>query len=425
VHVPVVIVGAGPGGLAMSNLLAGAGIDHVVLERGDVGNSWRHERWDSLRLLTPNWMTALPGYAYEGDDPDGFMSAADTVAFLEGYRKHFDPPVRTGVTVTAVRPTAQGLEVQTDDGRWASDVVVAATGASSEPRIPALASDLPLHLQQLTALEYRHPDQVASSGRVLVVGASSSGVQIADEVARDGRDVALAVGEHVRVPRSYRGRDIYFWLDRIGQLDERYDEVADITRARRHASIQVVGSDDRHDVDLNALRDSGVQIVGRLMAVRGSTAQCSGALANLVKNADLKQTRLLRRVDEFVAERDLGGEVDPPDDPAPTDAGDPPTEFDLAPFSTVIWATGYRPRYPWLPPEAFDPRGRIAHDGGIGQLPGCYFLGLPFLRRRRSNLISGFGADAADVFGHARAHLDRRARDRRASRASVPGVTPR
>jgi putative flavoprotein involved in K+ transport len=411
-HVPVVIVGAGPGGLAMSHYLTGAGVEHVVLERGEVGNSWRHERWDSLRLLTPNWMTALPGYRYQGDDPNGFMTATAVSEFVDAYRRSFVPPVRTGITVESVGRTPEGFDVRTDQGHWRCDAVVAATGASSDPNIPVLAVDMPRRIDQLTALEYRHPGQLAGGGRVLVVGASASGMQIADELRAAGRDVTVAVGEHVRLPRSYRGRDIYWWLDRIGQLDERYDEVDDVERARRHASVQLVGSDDRRDIDLNVLRTGGVQIVGRLMAISGTRGQCSGALANLAKNADLKQERLLRRIDEFVHELGLVDEVGPETETLPTLPGNPPTDLELTAFSTVIWATGYRPRYSWLSAEAFNRRGRLVHDGGVAALPGLYLLGLPFLRRRRSNLLAGLGADAADLFEHLRVYLDQQVRNR-------------
>ena len=411
-HVPVVIVGAGPAGLAMSHHLAGAGVDHVVLERGQVANSWRKERWDSLRLLTPNWMTALPGHCYGGEAPDGFMTAPETVAFLDDYRQSFQPPVLEDVTVESVRPRGAGFEVRAPGARWSCDAVVAATGGSSESRVPPFAGDLPHRLDQLTALDYRRPGQLASDGAVLVVGASASGMQIADELCAAGRDVTIAVGEHIRLPRSYRGRDIYEWLDRIGQLDERWDEVDDIERARRHASVQVVGNDERRDLDLNALRDRGARLVGRLMAIDGTRGLCSGALTNLAKNADLKQVRLLRRIDEFVDEHGLGAAVGPPIEPSPTIVGDPATELDLAAFTTVIWATGYRPRYAWLPAEAFDRRGRVAHDGGVAARPGLYLLGLPFLRRRRSNLISGLGVDAGELGVHLRSHLDDVARRR-------------
>ncbi len=207
--------------------------------------------------------------------------------------------------------TSDGFEVRTTGGTWRCDAIVAATGGSSEPRVPALASDLPQEVQQLTSLSYRRPAQIDDRGRVLVVGASASGVQIADELQRAGRDVTIAVGEHIRLPRSYRGCDIYRWLDRIGQLDERWDEVEDLQRARRHASVQVVGSDDSREVDLPSLQALGVQLVGRLMAIRGTTALCSGGLGSLVANADLKEARLLRRIDEWVDEHDMADLVGP------------------------------------------------------------------------------------------------------------------
>jgi len=415
-RVSVVVVGGGPAGLAVSHHLTAAAVDHVVFERGEVVNSWRHERWDSLRLLTPNWMAGLPGHPYEGDDPDGYMTAAEVVAGFDRYERRVAPPVLTGVTVRRVRRGPAGFDVVTDHGHWSCDAVVAATGASSQPRVPALAANLPDTIEQITALEYRRPSQLqGAGGGVLVVGASASGVQIADELRRAGREVTIAVGEHVRLPRTYRGRDIYWWMDAIGQLDERYDEVDDLDRARRHASIQVVGNDDRRDLDLNALQRGGVRVVGRFMAVEGRVAQCSGSLENLVANADLKQARLLRRVDEFVEAQGLEGEVGRATDPEPTCLGAWPTELELAEFSSVVWATGYRPTFPWLDPAAFDRRHRIAHVGGVAHMPGLYVMGQPFLRRRRSNLISGMGPDAAELVAHLRGHLGQRARSGRSA----------
>jgi putative flavoprotein involved in K+ transport len=416
-HAPVVIAGAGPAGLAMSYQLSVAGVDHVMFERGDVANSWRTERWDSLRLLTPNWMTALPGHHYLGSDPGGFMTRTEMIAFLDAYRRHFDPPVRTNVGVRHVRRNADGYEVATDAGTWMCDAVVAATGASSEPRVPALAGEMPAQIEQLTALGYRRPSQLQGDGEVLVVGASASGVQIADELRRSGRAVTLAVGEHVRLPRTYRGRDIYWWMDAIGQLDQRYDEVDDVERARRHASVQLIGSETHRDLDCNALHRDGVRLVGRLAAISGTTALCSGGLANLVANADLKQTRMLQRIDEFIAHNDLEGEVEPPSWPLRTHIPAGETQLDLTRFSTVIWATGYRPQYPWLDAAAFDHRHRVVHNGGVAKLPGLYLLGLPFMRHRRSNLISGIRRDTTELFGHLRGYLDVAARERRGSRA--------
>jgi putative flavoprotein involved in K+ transport len=405
-RVTVVVVGAGQAGLAMSRHLALAGLDHVVLERGEVASSWRTERWDSLRLLTPNWMCRLPGYQYEGPNRHGYQTAAETAGWLEAYACRTRTPVRTRVTVLQVRRTAAGgFEVVTDDGCYRAAAVVVAAGASSDARVPAVAAELPRRINQVTALRYRSPAQLDVLGDVLVVGASASGVQIADELRRSGRCVTLAVGEHIRLPRTYRGRDIYCWLAAVGQLDERYDEVEDIERARRHASVQLVGDPTRMPLDLNALSDAGVDLVGRFMRVSGGVAQFSGALASLTANADLKQARLLQRIDDFVTDHGLSGDVPGPDRPAPTRLGAVPTEVDLARFTTVIWATGYRPSYPWLELAAFDRRGRIAHDGGVSPIPGLYVLGLPFLRRRRSNLIAGVGDDAVELLPQLRAYL--------------------
>jgi putative flavoprotein involved in K+ transport len=398
-HVPVVIVGAGQAGLAMSRHLTDRCIEHVLLERGEVASSWRSERWDSLRLLTPNWMTRLPGQSYIGPDPDGFMAAGEVVEFLDRYRRAIEAPVQTGVDVERITPSASGFAVQAVDAEWTASTVVVASGASSEPRVPAISVDLPSHLEQLTAKEYRNPAQLEATGRVLVVGASASGVQIADELRRAGREVTIAVGEHIRVPRRYRGIDIYRWLELIGQLGERYDEVDDLERARRHASLQLVGDGAARRLDLDTLRRAGVEIVGKLMACSGTTALCSGGLPSLVANADLKCERLLARIDEHIEQHDLTSVVGPTDAPPRTSIGDPPTELDLRSFGVVVWATGYRPTFPFLPDEAFDARRRPAHDGGVGRLPGLYFLGLTFMRRRSSNLIAGVGEDAGELAG--------------------------
>ena len=365
-HTSVVVVGAGPGGLAMSHHLTGAGVDHVLLERGEVAHSWRTERWDSLRLLTPNWMTALPGAPYEGDDPDGYMTAARDRGGVGGIPPLLRPAAahrNRGGGGVSHRRRFRGSHDRAGPGAATRSSLP--PGGSSEPRVPAFASDLPQAVQQLTSLSYRRPAQIDDRGRVLVVGASASGVQIADELQRAGRDVTIAVGEHIRLPRSYRGCDIYRWLDRIGQLDERWDEVEDLQRARRHASVQVVGSDDGREVDLPSLQALGVQLVGRLMAIRGTTALCSGGLGSLVANADLKEARLLRRIDEWVDEHDMADLVGPAVKPGPTVLTQVPTELDLARFGTVIWATGFRPTYDWLDPRALDRRGRVDHDGGV------------------------------------------------------------
>jgi putative flavoprotein involved in K+ transport len=399
----VVVIGAGPAGLAMSRCLRDESIDHVLLERAEVAHSWRHERWDSLRTLTPNWMNRLPGLPYTGDDPDGYMSATEIADSLVRYGQVIDAPVHTGTTVVRVGPAGQGWYVETDQGPWRSQAVVIATGATSQPRIPAVAAQLPAAIQKLSPTHYRNPEHLGP-GRVLVVGASASGIQIADELNRSGRDVTLAVGEHVRLPRTYRGRDIHWWMSAIGLADERWNEVDDLARARRVPSPQLAGTPDRRSCDLNTLHAAGVAVVGRVVGVSGGRLQCSGSLANLATNADLKQNRLLDRIDAYAAEAGLDDIA--PDRPAPTTIGTPATVIPLAGVDTIIWATGYRPTYPWLHNDLLDRRGQIIHDGGIMPVPGLYAVGLPLLRRRKSSFLDGIGADTIDLTAHLRAHLD-------------------
>jgi putative flavoprotein involved in K+ transport len=406
VRTSVVVVGGGQAGLAASWWLTRRGVDHVVLERDAVAQSWRARRWDSLRLLTPNWMNGLPGHGYDGADPDGYLTAAQVVELLDGYARSFGAPVRAGTTVVGVRRTASGFRVDTDDGPWFCRAVVVATGTEAESRLPAFAGDLGADVQQVTALRYRGPAQLPP-GAVLVVGGSASGVQIADELQRSGRPVTLAVGDHVRVPRTYRGRDIYRWMHELGILDERYDEVPDLVRARTLPSLQLAGTPERRTLDLAALTAIGVELTGRLVGVAGRRLQFSGSLANFLKAADLKQARLLARVDDHVDERGLGDRVGPAERPVPSPVPAPVTELELARFSAVVWATGHRPRYPWLDPALLDRRGAIRHDGGVLDEPGVYVVGLPFTRRRRSNLLAGVGPDARLLCDRLVEHLGR------------------
>lgn len=405
---PVIVLGAGQAGLAMSWHLTDRSIDHVVLERGTAANSWRTERWDSLRLLTPNWLSRLPGWSYRGEDPNGFMTAHDVARHLDGFRRSFDAPVQANTTVEAVTTTADGFRVDTDRGPWTTAAVVVATGACSTPKIPAIATALPAHVNQTTPIEYRNPAGIAS-GEVLVVGASASGTQIASELAEAGRSVTIAVGEHTRLPRRYRGRDIHWWMDAIGQLDERYDDVDDIVRARRLPSLQLIGSPSHRSLGLNELRAGGVELVGRLVGTTHTKLQFSGSFANVCAAADLKQNRLLDLIDEFADLHELNDEITAPDRPEPTAVPSPPTELDLTRFEHVVWATGFRPVYPWLEPHVLDRKGHIVHDGGVMTQPGMYVIGLPFMRRRKSSFLDGVGPDAHDLSAHLTAYLDGRA----------------
>ena len=403
-----VVIGAGHAGLAMSRHLAERSIDHVVVERGEVANSWKTERWDSLRLLTPNWQSRLPGHAYAGDNPDGFMTMPEVIDFIEQYSNIISAPVQTHTTVTSLRRNGDGYEIGTDHGDWHCQTVVIATGACNVAQVPTVAASAPSTITMLTPMQYRNPDQLLEGG-VLVVGASATGIQLADEIHRSGRPVTLAVGEHVRMPRVYRGKDIQWWMDAAGVLDERYDTVDDIVRARNVPSPQLVGSPQRETLDLNALTGIGVELIGRLASINDGKAQFSGSLRNNCALADLKMGRLLDTIDEWASDNGVDAAVGAPHRFARTVVEDsPPLGMDLtsAEIETIIWATGYYPDYSWLHVPVLDRKGKIRHDGGVVESPGMYLMGMTFLRRRKSSFIHGASDDARDLSAHLASYLN-------------------
>ena len=409
-RITTVVIGAGQSGLAMSKHLSDLGIDHVVLERGEVANSWRTERWNSLRLLTPNWQSRLPGFAYSGPDPDGYMSMPEVVAYVQAYADRIDAPVETGTTVTRVSRSGDGYLVATDRETWACRTLVIASGACNLPVVPALAAQLP-QIHSLTPFQYRSPAQLPAGG-AMIVGASATGVQLAREIRASGREVLLCVGEHVRLPRLYRGRDIKWWMEATGMMDARYDEIDDLDRARRLPSLQLIGTPERSTIDLNALRAAGVGFVGKLVAVDGAKAKFSGSLANCCALADLKMNRLLESIDAWIEAKGWADRFGPPCRYEPTRiAPNPLLELDLkaAGIGTVIWATGFRPDYSWLDVPVLDRKGRLRHTGGVVVSPGMYVMGLPFMRRRKSSFIDGAGDDAADLAAHMGTYLTRAA----------------
>jgi putative flavoprotein involved in K+ transport len=402
------VIGAGHAGLAMSRCLTERSIDHVVLERSEVANTWRNERWDSLRLLTPNWQSRLPGFGYSGKDPDGYRTVPEVIRFIEDYAKAISAPLETKTRVTSVRSTDTDYLVRTNRGDWRCRAVVLASGACNVPRVPAVADAVPSSVTCLAAQQYRNPDQLGDGG-VLVVGASASGTQVAYEIQRSGRPVYLSVGEHIRAPRVYRGRDLQWWMDAAGVLDERYDEVDDIARARRVPSLQLAGTPDRSTLDLNALTEIGVTLVGRLAGIANDKAQFAGSLRNMCALSDLKMHRLLETFDAWARESGIDTTVEQSYLLPPTRVEDsPPLSIDLAgrQIKTIIWATGYRPDYRWLEVPVLDRKGMIRHEGGVVAFPGLYLMGAHFMRRRKSTLIDGAGDDARDLSDHISSYLD-------------------
>jgi putative flavoprotein involved in K+ transport len=374
----------------------------VVLERGEVGNSWRRERWDSLRLLTPNWQSRLPDYRYEGSDPDGFMTVPEVVEFVAGFAAHIDAPVRTQTTVMSVRRIDSGYHVVTTDGELECRCLVIASGACNLPNVPELGRAVPESVERFTPMDYRNPQQLPDGG-VLVVGASATGVQLAHEIQRSGRPVTLSVGEHVRLPRMYRGRDVLWWMDASGVWNQRYDEVDDLVRARGLPSPQLVGTPERATLDLNTLSALGVRLVGRVAAIRDGRALFSGGLRNQFALADLKMDRLLDTFDVWASTHARALDVGPPERFEPTRVPDStPLSLDLSSgeIRSIVWATGYRPDYSWLDVPVLDRKGALRHEGGMVDAPGMYAIGLPLLRRRKSTFIHGAEDDARDIVEH-------------------------
>jgi putative flavoprotein involved in K+ transport len=412
-RVETLVVGAGQAGLAVSRCLADRGADHVVVERGRVAERWRTARWDSLRLITPNWMSRLPGWSYPGSDPGGYMSAPELVSHLQGYADSGTAPVRESTTVELVETCATGLRVVTDQQTWLARNVVVATGTENQAFVPPVARGLAPRIHQLTASRYRSPRHVPDGG-VLVVGASASGVQIADELRRAGRTVVISVGRHSRLPRRYRGHDIQWWLHRTGILDQTIDQMRDARSARQAPSLQLSGR--RHRVDLEALAARGVMLAGRLVAADGWSVAFADDLPATTGAAQAKMERLLRSIEAFIApgvdeQPDPMRSVEDQADPLPAfTAPAGPAHLDLrrVGIKTVIWATGYRPAYPWLRVPVLDRHGEIDHHRGVTRVPGLYVLGLRFLHRRNSSFVDGVGSDARFVA----AHLTRRTASR-------------
>lgn len=402
----VVIVGAGQAGLALSHELVRAAVDHVIIERGRIGERWLSQRWPSLRLLTPNWMTRLPGFRYDGLEPHGFMKAREFVGRLTTYAAGFGAPVMDGTLVRAAFQQGSRFRVVTSSETWESRALVIATGACQKARIPEFAHKLPPDVEQISPDTYRRAADLPEGG-VLIVGASASGVQFARDVHRSGRPVTLAVGRHVRTPRRYRGKDIMDWLDESGFLTESRP-AGDGSRLLRQPSLQLIGDHMGRDLDLPALKRLGVRIVGRMLAAESGTVHLSTDLCQEIEAAEARRRKILDHIDSHIAR--LGASAPPAADEDDAGvSGDPSLDrIDLRRenIRSVVWATGYRRDYSWLRMPAISPHGEIVQEFGRTPVPGLHVLGLPFMRHRTSSFIDGVGHDARNLAGELFGYLD-------------------
>jgi putative flavoprotein involved in K+ transport len=393
-RIPTVVVGAGQAGLAVSHELTQAGVPHTVLERGRVGQSWRG-RWDSFCLVTPNWTVQLPGGGYDGPDPDGFMARDAIVAHLERYARGFAAPVREGVEVRSLEPNRSGLQLSTSAGRIAADQVVVATGTYQRPHRPPAAATLPPDLLTIDAEGYRNPGELPA-GAVLVVGAGQTGCQIAEELHGAGRETYLSCGRAPWLPRRIGDRDFTWWAVETGFIDAPVDSLP-APAARLAANLLATGQGGGRDLHLRTLHAKGVTLLGRFVDAVGRRARFAPDLAESVRWGDDKRADFMRLVRKLVAERGLPSPDIP--DPEPFSVA-PPEELDLRGFGAVVFAGGFRPDYAsWIRcPAAFDELGFPLHrDGASTVVPGLHFVGVHFLRKRKSSLLIGVGEDAAIV----------------------------
>ncbi|GAA0585301.1 MSMEG_0569 family flavin-dependent oxidoreductase [Paractinoplanes ferrugineus] len=394
-HYSVAVVGGGQAGLSMSWFLRRRGVDHVVFERESVGHEWRTRRWDSFCLVTPNWQCQLPGYAYHGDDPDGFMLGADVVDFLEKYAASFDPPLLAGVDVTRLRRTRSGVfELMTSAGKFTADQVVIATGPYHAPAVPRIAERMPAGLTQVHSSQYRNPAQLPD-GAVLVVGSGQSGCQIAEDLHLAGRPVHLAVGSAPRAARRYRGRDTLAWLDEMGHYARGIDEFADADEVRLRANHYMTGRDGGRDIDLRAFARDGMRLYGHLRDVAGPTLTFAPDLAGSLDAADAVAEGIKDAIDRYIDSAGIEAPAEAryvpvwrPDDSAGV------LDVAAAGVSAVVWATGFHRDHRWIEVPVFDGRGYPTHERGVTGCPGLYFLGLPWQWTWGSGRFAGVARDA-------------------------------
>lgn len=401
-RVEVLVVGAGSAGLTASYYLNKAQVDHVVVDRNLVGQGWR-DRWESFCLVTPNRSVLLPGFDYDGDDPDGFMLRDEVVSHLERYAASFSAPLRLGVEVTALRPNGSGYVVDTSAGPLEARSVIVATGTFSLPRIPAVAKEMPDDVHQLHSSRFRDAASLPD-GAVLVVGSGQSGAQIAEELHEAGREVVLAVSHAGRAPRRYRGRDTSVWMTELGALEQTVDRLEDPDQ-QYAANMHVSGKRGGHTLNLHAFARDGIRLVGKIVGATGGNLHVGDDLHANLAAADRRADEIRTAIDQHIAVNGIGApDPDPADDYDGTDGFDLPLvrELDLAAegISTVIWATGYRHGFDWIDLEVTDERGNPVHRRGVTGHPGLYFLGLNWLHKAKSGLLYGVGEDAAYTVEH-------------------------
>ena len=396
-QVNTIIVGGGQGGLSTSYYLTQQGRDHIILEQADhVAESWRN-RWDSFTLITPNWMTRLPGAEYQGDDPDGFSDRDEVVTYFEKYVERFDLPIRSGIRVISVEPIEAGYLVSTDEEDFEADNVVIATGLFQQPKIPLLSTNLPAEIHQLHSSEYRNPEALPD-GAALVVGSAQSGCQIAEELYQSGRRVYLSVSSAGRLPRRYRGKDVTRWMDEMGFSDRTVDQLPS-PKVKFAGSAHGTGKDGGHTINLHQFARDGVVLLGHIESIQGDRIVLAPDLKENLSKADEFEVDFASKIDEYIEKIGLDAPIETLTEMRDGYMAELIRELDLksAGITSVIWATGFKFDFSLVKLPAFDEDGYPVQQRGVTAYPGLYFIGLPFLHTRNSGLLFGVGADAAHV----------------------------
>jgi putative flavoprotein involved in K+ transport len=401
-RIKTIVIGGSQSGLAVSYWLSQFGEEHVILEKSEVGSAWRTGRWDSFTLVSPNWTTQLPGYPYSGEDPDGYLPRDEIVKYLEDYARQIGAPLRLGVEATSLEQSSGSgrFAVRTNQGEYEADYVIAATGAFQKPKIPTVSEKIAKEFYQIHSGEYRSADKLPS-GAVLVIGSAQSGCQITDDLNQQGRKVYLSTGTARRVPRRYRGKDIFFWVDKLGLMDET-PEMLEKPEERFAANPQLSGAGGGRLMNLHQFARDGVTLLGRLKSAQGRQLNFAPDLKENLAHADKTDAGIRKAIDEYIMENEL--EAPAEETPNLTDGfeAETITNLDLgeAGIQTIIWACGYSFDYSWIKFPIFDQKGYPQHKQGRTEIPGLYFLGLQYQTRLKSSLLFGVGQDAKMIAEH-------------------------
>jgi len=394
-HYSVLIIGGGQAGLSMSYCLKQRGIDHLIFEKHRLAEAWRSKRWDSFCLVTPNWQCTLPGFAYAGDDPKGFMVKDQIVDYIESYARSFQPPLHEGVEVSRLRRhDCGGFIVTTSMGEFTADQVVVATGGYQTSSLPRLSERFSGGFNQLHSSNYKNADALPP-GAVLVVGSGQSGCQIAEDLHLAGRQVHLCIGSAPRTARRYRGKDVVEWLHDMRYYDKPIHEHPDMDRVRAKTNHYVTGRDGGRDIDLRKFALEGMQLHGRLLEVRDGKLFFGTDLKQNLDSADATAENIKTAIDQFIAANGISAPVEPRYTPL-WEPADEPLELDLAAsgITTIIWSMGYGTDYRWIELPIFNGKGYPSHERGVTSLPGVYFIGLPWQYTWGSGRFSGVARDA-------------------------------